>query len=150
MSAGEVGRTRDAGWQIGVSMTVDHPIERVWAFLTSSEGTAVWLGHGVEVLQEKGRPYETTEGTVGETRSVRPRDRIRLTWQPKGWDHDSTVQVAVTPNGPGRTILRFHQERLTSAHEREQQRAHWQAVLTSVAQAIDAGEGRPPTWDAGR
>lgn len=148
MSASEVGRTKDAGWQIGVSTTVNHPIERVWAFLTSTQGTAVWLGHGVDVLDEKGQPYETAEGTVGETRSVRPHDRIRLTWQPEGWDHDSTVQVAVTPSGPGRTMLRFHQERLTSAHEREQQRTHWRAVLASVVDAIDAGESDPRTDEA--
>ncbi len=29
----EVGRTKDAGWQIGVSRTVEHTVERVWEFL---------------------------------------------------------------------------------------------------------------------
>ena len=98
----------------------------------------MWLGHDVEVLDERGQPYQTTEGTVGETEASIPQDRIRLTWQPKDWDHDTTVQVAVTPNGPGRTMLRFHQERLTSTHEREQQRTHWRAVLADAVDAVDA------------
>ena len=133
-----VGLTRDAGWQIGVSRTLDHPVGQVWEFLTSPEGRAVWLGHGVDLLDERGRAYRTAEGTAGEVRSVRDRDRIRLTWRPEGWDHDSTVQVAVTAAGGGRTVLRFHQERLADAAERARQRAHWRAVLDSVAAALDA------------
>jgi hypothetical protein len=35
-----VGKTRDGGWQIGVSATVDQPVKEIWDFLTSTEGTA--------------------------------------------------------------------------------------------------------------
>ncbi len=134
----QVGKTKDTGWQIGVSKTIDHSIERVWDFLTSAEGTALWLGHGVTTLDDVGAQYETSDRTVGETRSFRPHDRIRLTWRPPGWDHDSTVQVAVTSSGPDRTMIRFHQERLADAGEREQQRAHWQSVMAAIVDALDA------------
>ena len=33
-------------------------------------------------------------------------------------------------------MLRFHQERLADAAEREQQRAHWQAVMDAVETAL--------------
>jgi uncharacterized protein YndB with AHSA1/START domain len=124
-----VGRTRDAGWQIGVSRTVDRPVEEVWAFLTAPEGMAIWLGDGVTVLSEPGAGYETTDGIRGETRSFHELDRIRLTWQPSGWTHDTTLQLAVRAAGPGRAMLRVHQERLADATEREQQRRHWQEVI---------------------
>jgi len=42
---------RDGGWQIGVSATVDQPVKEIWDFLTSTEGTGLWVGHGVEVLR---------------------------------------------------------------------------------------------------
>ncbi|CAN5758391.1 SRPBCC domain-containing protein [soil metagenome] len=132
-----MGRTKDAGWQIGVSRTVPHPVERVWDLLTSDEGTALWLGSGVTVDPQAGQGYETAEGTVGETRSHRSLDRIRLTWQPKDWDHETTVQVAVVPNGPDRTMIRFHQERLANAEERERQRTHWRTVMDAVCAALD-------------
>lgn len=70
--------------------------------------------------------------------ATHPRDRIRLTWQPEDWDHDTTVQVAVTAKGNDRTILRFHQERLTDANEREQQREHWRSVIDAIAHALNA------------
>jgi uncharacterized protein YndB with AHSA1/START domain len=131
------GHTRDAGWQIGVSKTIDHPLEKVWDFLTSPAGTAIWLGHGAAVLAEKGAPYETEDGTVGETRGYRAQDRIRLTWRPVTSDHDTIVQVALRPRGPDRTMLRFHQDRMADASEREEQRRHWQSVMASVVHALD-------------
>jgi uncharacterized protein YndB with AHSA1/START domain len=131
------GRTKGAGWEIGVSRTVAFPLEEVWDFLTSAEGSAVWLGAGVQRLDQPGGAYETSDGTSGEVRSFHPRDRVRLTWRPEDWSHDSTVQVTVSRTTAGRTVLSFHQERLADATEREQQRAHWQAVLDAVVAALE-------------
>jgi uncharacterized protein YndB with AHSA1/START domain len=131
------GLTKGAGWEIGVSRSVDFPLETVWDFLTSAEGSAVWLGAGVQRLDRPGTAYQTSGGTSGEVRSFRPLDRVRLTWQPEDWSHDSTVQVTVSRTAAGRTLLRFHQERLADATEREQQRAHWQAVLDAVVTVLN-------------
>ncbi|WP_027942618.1 SRPBCC domain-containing protein [Amycolatopsis taiwanensis] len=136
MRRAEVGRTRDAGWQIGVSKTIDCPVEEVWDFITSPAGIAIWLGEGVTVLSEHGAGYETTTGIHGETRSFRELDRIRLTWQPPGWSHDTTLQLAVRPAGAGRAMLRVHQERLADAAERERQRRHWQGVIAALVAAL--------------
>jgi uncharacterized protein YndB with AHSA1/START domain len=132
----EVGRTRDAGWQIGVSKTVDRPVEEVWDFITSPEGMAIWLGEGVTVRPERGAGYETAAGIQGETRGFRERDRVRLTWRPADWSHDTTLQLAVRSAGEGRAMLRIHQERLADAAERERQRDHWQGVLTALVAAL--------------
>jgi uncharacterized protein YndB with AHSA1/START domain len=131
-----VGRTRDAGWQIGVSKTVDHPVAVVWDFITSPEGIAIWLGEGVTVLSERGAGYETAAGVRGETRSFRDLDRVRLTWQPPDWTHDTTLQLTVSSAGEGRARLVVHQERLADAAEREQQRTHWQGVVDALVAAL--------------
>jgi len=133
------GRTQGAGWQIGVSRTVRVPVEQVWAFVVSAEGLAFWLGRGVRVLDGRGQWYETAQGTSGEVRSLRPNDRVRLTWRPRDWDHDSTVQVAASASGPGRCVLRFHQERLVDAVERERQRDHWRSVMDAVVAELEPG-----------
>jgi uncharacterized protein YndB with AHSA1/START domain len=140
MSAGmrrsEVGHTRDAGWQIGVSKTIGRPVDAVWGFITSPAGIAIWLGEGVTVPAEPGAGYETTDGVHGETRSFRERDRVRLTWRPPGWTHDTTLQLTVTSAGEGRARLTVHQERLADAAEREMQRRHWQGVVNALAAAM--------------
>ncbi len=131
------GKTKDAGWQIGVSRTIAHPIDAVWDLLTRDEGIAIWLGRGARLGAGKGASYETDDGTRGEVRSFHHHDRVRLTWQPASWDHDSTVQVAVQGKGD-RTLIRFHQERLADATEREQQRRHWSAVLDEIEDALES------------
>ncbi|MEU4311676.1 SRPBCC domain-containing protein [Nocardia sp. NPDC024068] len=127
------GLTKDAGWQIGVARTLPHSPEVVWSYLTSTAGLACWLGPGAELDPEPGTQYRTGAGTTGEVRSFRPGDRIRLTYG------SSTVQLALTPASADRTHLRFHQERLSSANQREQQRTHWQQVMDRVAAALEAG-----------
>ncbi|AXK37810.1 SRPBCC domain-containing protein [Streptomyces armeniacus] len=139
-AAASIGLTGDAGWEIGVSKTLAHPPGAVWDFITGPEGLSCWLGDGVDLHDaDRGQSFETADGTVGEVRSHRPGDRIRITWRPPGWDHDTTVQVAVSParGASERAVLRFHQERLAGPEERERQRAHWRAVMESVVAALD-------------
>ncbi|MCU1375971.1 MAG: hypothetical protein JWO68_3257 [Actinomycetia bacterium] len=97
-----VGRTRDAGWEIGVSRTVPLTPEEAWARV---EDTSAWLGEAAD-----------------DVRSVRPLDRIRVGW------HGTIVQVTVRPATTGTTV-RFHQDHMADAEERERQRAHWSATL---------------------
>lgn len=132
------GLTKDAGWQVGVSKTVDGSPEEVWEVLTSPDGLAAWLGEGSGLgpSTDPGSTYETDERVVGEIRTWRPGDRVRLTWQPPDWDHETTVQVAVGATSSGRTTLRFHQERLASAEERQRQRTHWQSCLSRVVELL--------------
>jgi uncharacterized protein YndB with AHSA1/START domain len=130
-----VGKTADVGWNIGVSRTLPYPAEAVWDFLVSRDGVAIWLGPVGELPREKGAEYETANGTVGEIRSFVEGDRVRLTWRPQDWDHDSTVQVRLSGSG-AKTTLRFHQEWLSDAEEREEQRAYWQDVTDRVVAAL--------------
>ena len=82
-------------------------------------------------------PYETTDGTHGELRSRIDGQRVRLTWRPAGWEHDSTLQLTVLPAASGTTIA-FHQERLAGPDEREAMLAHWTAVAERLVEALDA------------
>jgi hypothetical protein len=40
--------------------------------------------------------------------------------------------------GGPKTVVTFHQERLTSATEREVQRTHWKAVMDDLAADLEA------------
>jgi len=135
-----VGLTRDAGFEIGVSRTIDHSSSTVWEYLTSQDGIRRWPGGGLELPAAAGDRYTTPDGTTGEVRSFHPLDRIRRTWQPVDWDHPSTVQVAIADRG-GRTMLRFHQERLADPDERARQRTHWAGVMDGVIADLATGSG---------
>ncbi|WP_200302356.1 SRPBCC domain-containing protein [Streptomyces adelaidensis] len=137
------GLTKDAGWEIGVSRTLPRSPSTVWEFISSPRGLSLWLGPGARLTPERGSSYATDTGVTGEVRGYRPGDRIRVT------HGDTTVQVTVSAAtatatatvGSGgdddRAVLRFHQERMASAAERERQREYWQRVLDQVAEALD-------------
>lgn len=126
-----VGKTRDAGWQIGVSRSIAVDLETLWSYLVSTDGLATWLGRGVVSPLAKGQRYETEDGTTGEIRSLRDRDRLRLTWQPVDRPDHATVQVAVAPSKSGCSV-RFHTERLHDADERERMREHWRTIIDRI------------------
>jgi len=132
------GLTQDAGWEIGVSRTFPVAPEEAWDVLVDGPGLAVWLGEEAEIPDEVGGPYRTADGAEGELRSLRPLDRLRLTWQPPGREgRPTTVQLVVQPAATG-TSVRFHQEHLADADERERQRDHWKAALDRLAPLLGA------------
>jgi hypothetical protein len=121
-----VGKTKDAGWEIGASRTFPCTIDHAWRTLTSREGVRVWLG--LDALPAEGDPR---------LRSLRPHDRIRLRLDVGELGHDSTVQVAVTASrGAPKTTVRFHQEHLRGPEEREAMRVRWHRVLDELAPAL--------------
>ncbi|WP_245574020.1 SRPBCC family protein [Amycolatopsis nigrescens] len=105
-----------------------YPVSAVWDFLVGRDGVDIWLGPGTELPRERGLSYETESGTTGQVRSFRPQDRVRLTWRPKDWDHDSTLQIALVAAGT-KTTMKFHQEWLADADERAEQRVYWSDVI---------------------
>lgn len=126
-----VGKTKNAGWQIGVSRTIAVDIDTAWDFLISDAGIATWLGEGIARPLAVGQSYSTDDGTHGEVRSLRKRDRVRLTWQPAGRSSPATVQIALTPASTGCTF-RFHTEHLDDALERDTMRAHWRSIADRI------------------
>jgi uncharacterized protein YndB with AHSA1/START domain len=135
------GLTKDAGWEVGVRKTVGAPVETVWKFLVG-DGLPIWLGR-TTLSPEKGAAYETDDDIRGQTLTYTDGFRIRLTWQPGEWDHDSTLQLTVkeAPNSsasaPGTTIA-FHQERLSGREERKIMLGHWKDVVEQLDEALSS------------
>lgn len=131
----EVGRTRDAGWEVGVRRTVPAAPEAVWELLRSPEGMEIWLGGAIEL--EPG-PCRLADGTDGEVRVDEPGSHLRLTWRPPGWEEPSLLQVRVLPAATGATIA-FHQERLADAMMRDLMRERWTGVIETLRERLPAG-----------
>lgn len=134
MSERPVGLTQDVGWEVGASRTFPMSLQAAWDLMLSPAGVAIWLGEGVPLPLETGGTYETADGTAGEIRSMRPRDRVRLTWRPPDREQEATLQFALreTPTG---CAIGFHAEHLVSAEDREAVRARLRGVLDRLGSA---------------
>jgi uncharacterized protein YndB with AHSA1/START domain len=129
------GLRQDGVWEIGVSRTLPVAMDDAWSFLVSERGLATWLGPGVRLPDQPTELFTSADGGSGELRSFHPLDRVRVQWQPAGADHTTVVQCTVSGR-PGGTTVRFHEEHLIDEVEREQQRAHWRAVMDEVEAAL--------------
>jgi uncharacterized protein YndB with AHSA1/START domain len=127
------GLAKDAGWEVGVRKTVAAPVETVWAFLLG-DGLPLWLGN-TTLIREKGAAYETDDDISGTVLSYTEGLRIRLSWRPVEWNHDSTLQLTVKRAETGTTIA-FHQERLSGREERRIMLGHWKDVVQTLDDAI--------------
>jgi uncharacterized protein YndB with AHSA1/START domain len=131
---GTTGLTKDAGWEMGVRHTVSAPLPAVWEFLFS-DGLPIWLGE-TELPREKGAEYRTRDGVRGSVRGYAENAKIRLTWWPDDWPHDTTLQLTVKEAATGTTIG-FHHEKLAGRDERKMMLGHWKNVIAALAEAIE-------------
>ena len=130
------GVTKDAGVQIGVRRTVPSDPARTWTYLLSPEGRALWLGNAPAMEWRKGAEFETADGTTGRVSVFAPPQHLRITWQPRGWDRPSRVQLRCLPAGGGRTTIAFHQEMLEDVYIRELMRRRWTEALGNIEAAL--------------
>lgn len=132
-----VGKTKDQGWEIGVRRTFPISPEQAWTLLMTQPGLGLWLGQGVTTPFQAGATFVTAEGTRGEIRSCTAGSLIRLRWQPRDWNVESTLQIRVHAAKTGATIS-VHHERLENAEQRAAMQQHWSDVLAQLSTLIAA------------
>ncbi len=129
-SAQTTGKTKDAGWELGVRTTVPAPLAAVWAYLMG-EGLPVWLGDIASLPTEKGAQFRTADGVNGVVRSATDQLRLRISWQPEDWPHDTILQMTVKAAATGTTIG-IHHEQLADRQERRMMLGHWKNVAAAL------------------
>ena len=126
------GKTKDAGWEVGVRTTVAAPVPAVWQYLVG-DGLGTWLGDIDSLPTETGAGYVTKDGVKGTIRSRTENVRLRLSWQPSDWPHDSTLQLTVKETITGTTIGIRH-EKLADRDERRMMLGHWKNIAAAFDQ----------------
>jgi uncharacterized protein YndB with AHSA1/START domain len=129
-----------SGFQVSVQRSVAGDAGAAWRLI---ETRPDWLFGGPVELTEGARYEVPAAGDAmaasGEIRVVKPGDRIRMTWQPVGWEAAATVQVTLLESVSGKTAINVLIEKLADAEQREIARAHWRSALERVI-AADSSE----------
>ncbi|MFD2328224.1 TetR family transcriptional regulator [Cohnella sp. GCM10020058] len=126
-----VGKTKDAGYQIGMRRTLPVTVEEAWRYLTGTDGLRVWLGEAEDVVVREGENFATREGNSGRFTVVKPLSHVRLQWMKSDWEAPSTLQIRVLAAKQGATIS-IHQEKLSGPAAREEMKAHWEGVQEAI------------------
>ena len=118
--------------------------KKMWAFLESPEGQAVWLKPLSDFEFKPKCSFETLDGYFGEVRTVKAPLRARLTWQEPEWDKPTVLQLYVAPRAGERCLLVFMHEKILDGRTQETLRAHWKNALEAVANALPEPSKKAP------
>ena len=128
----EAGKTKDAGFQFGLQRTFPVTGEEAWDFMVSDRGLKIWLGDLVSPLELK-RKYLTKSGIHGLVRVFKPYSHLRMNWKKNNWENMSTLQIRTIGNSDGKSIISFHQEKLTDAKQRAEMKEYWNRKMDDLA-----------------
>lgn len=128
------GLSTDAGWEVGARQVVPLPVPVVWEYLLG-EGLPFWLGE-TELPREKGAQYATADGLSGTILRYTEGSKVRLSWHPDDWPHETILQLAVKAAEAGTTIAIQH-ENLADREERKLMLGHWKGVLAQLARQLE-------------
>ena len=130
-----VGKTKDVGFQFGLQKTFPISEKEAWDFMFSDSGLKIWLGNLETALSLK-ENFKTKNGIEGFVRVFKPYSHIRMNWKKKEWDTTSTVQVRVIGKETSKSIIRFHQEKLTGPGQRVEMEAYWNEKMGEITKEI--------------
>jgi len=134
------GTTKDAGVQIGVRRKMEAGKERIWRFLLSPQGAALWLGEVEALIWQKGEEFASRDGIAGKLTVVDPGSKLRLAWKRPDWDKPSRLQLILLAASGGKTTVSIHQEMLEDVYMRERMRLHWDEVLRRVKAEVERAD----------
>lgn len=129
-----------------------HPVERVWAALTTAEGLSQWFGSVAEIdLRPGGRAYfrweDLDDESVATITTVEPPHRLAFSWPMEGWPEGEAPQTLVTLTlepVAGGTRLRLVESGFAQAPDDVSRSAHeansqgWTTELGDLESYLDA------------
>jgi activator of HSP90 ATPase len=131
----EPKKEKDLGFQVSVSKIFAVNTEKMWEFLLSEEGIAVWLGKFPIEDFEIQKTFITEEGIEGRLTVFVPNCHIRLKWKPKHWQKSSIIELRVT-NRKGRASVVFHQTGFFEIEKLEEMRTYWKNIISKMIEKL--------------
>lgn len=130
------GRNEKGEYSLTVTKTLPASQKRAWKFISSPEGSEVWLKPFAPFALKPKAAYEVDGGIFGEVRTMKAPLRARLTWQDENWEKASVVQIHLMPRPGEKCMIGIQHEKLPSNALRDKMRAHWKAAATRLLEAL--------------
>lgn len=128
------GQNTKGLWSLTASKTFEGDYKKLWDFIFSSEGLALWLQPLDEVELTPKQTFENHLGAFGEVRTMTKYRSLRMTWKDPEWRKHSVLQVWCVPRPNGKAIAVFTQDSLPTARVQEELRKHWKDSLQKISE----------------
>lgn len=130
----KTGRNRGDSFDVGVRQSVAVPLDAAWAFLVGP-GLPLWLGE-TELPTNQNDTYETEDGVRGVIHRYAENEKVKLTWRPADWPHNTTLTIAVK-QADGHIVVSINHDGLADREERSMMLGHWKNVLADVVNRLE-------------
>ena len=129
----QAGQTLKGTYSLTVTKVVSVENKKVWKWLISKEGLAVWLKPMSPVKIEKGATFEIEGGIFGEIRTIKSPQRVRLFWQEEEQIKPCVVQLFVYARPKNRTMIVIQQDGIQKAQQKAAMRVYWREIIETLA-----------------
>jgi len=130
------GRSEKGTYGTVASKTFPLSAKKAWALVSKDPGLSIWLRPFTAFEWKKGKGFEVDGGIFGEVRTVKPGQRIRLSWQEENWKKPSVLQLQIVPREGEKCMIVLQHEGLPNNLARTKLRDHWKAALNELRNAV--------------
>ena len=130
------GQNSKGLYQVTSTKTIKVDSKKIWKFLTSKKGLAVWLKPLSPTLVKVGKHFETADGFFGEFRTLKAPVRLRMSWKDPNWAKPTVLQIYCVARVQGNSILAFQHDGLKDSLVQAQMRRRWKRVVADIASAL--------------
>jgi uncharacterized protein YndB with AHSA1/START domain len=127
------GQNAKGEFMVTTTKSLGINVKKVWNFLVSDAGQAVWLKPLYPATIEAGRTFETSDGFFGEIRALKKERRLRMTWQDPDWTSKTTVQVTLVPRPGEKSILVIDHSQIKDVRVQAKMRKRWRDSVDELA-----------------
>ncbi len=130
------GQSLKGDYSLTATKSMSITVEKLWRFVTSREGTQVWLKPLSPFSLRVGAEYECEGGIFGRVRTLKAPERVRLSWQDTDWPKPTMMAVMLIPRPGGKAVFVIQHDGFTSPALRETMRLHWKTAIAELAAAM--------------
>lgn len=136
------GRSEKGTWSLTVSKSILASQKRLWDFMISDEGQALWLKPLTPFTLIRGANFEIEGGQFGELRTFKKPDRLRLRIEDTELEKPWTFNVWTVKRPQDKSILVFTPEGLPTARMRQELRVVYRQRADEIGKYFNK-KGRP-------
>ncbi len=118
--------------------------KKLFAFLISAEGQAIWLQPLDVVPIKKAQQFECAGGIFGEFRTVTSGKTMRFTWVDEDWPRKTVVQLILYPKPKGKCMMVINHVDLPTSAAKVKMHTRWREAVDNLADTLASNERFTP------